>query len=427
MTKSTSDGRLVSFSKDVENRLVALLIRRGSFYARVKHLVQPEYFRKDVQPIISALNKLHSRGIKFDKLTLAHEAKCSQSTLRHYLQLPIKSASDDYYAATLADFVKAYRLEKFIFESAAMLESRAAGDESVDFGTMQTELRDILSVGSATGFGEDHFETSREWFQNLKKKDTVRRWPTGFPTLDKIFEGGIRTGEMGIIMGPSGVGKTQVLCNFVHNAVLHGAWCVHLTLEMSSDEIRQRYFCRAAMMDKQDLLRNMKKAYQLSEKVRRIRGGKLWVEDCRKNRPSVANVSSMLHAFTEKYGRAPDLIAIDYPDLMSPKTRYGDKRLWVGEIYEDIRLDLLAQFDMAGWVISQSNRMSLGEDLTDLSHVAEDFTKVQTADIVGTLSQKPDEKKKGVMRWYNGKVRDHASGHIIRLQTDFAKSYVMEG
>ena len=82
---------------------------------------------------------------------------------------------------------------------------------------------------------------------------------------------------------------------------------------------------------------------------------------------------------------------------------------------------------MAGWVISQSNRMSLGEDLTDLSHVAEDFTKVQTADIVGTLSQKPDEKKKGVMRWYNGKVRDHASGHIIRLQTDFAKSYVMEG
>ena len=234
MTKSTSDGRLVSFSKDVENRLVALLIRRGSFYARVKHLVQPEYFRKDVQPIISALNKLHSRGIKFDKLTLAHEAKCSQSTLRHYLQLPIKSASDDYYAATLADFVKAYRLEKFIFESAAMLESRAAGDESVDFGTMQTELRDILSVGSATGFGEDHFETSREWFQNLKKKGiNDGYWAS---TLDKIFEGGIRQVKWHY-HGAIGAGKTQVLCNFVHNAVLHGAWCVHLTLEMSSDEI----------------------------------------------------------------------------------------------------------------------------------------------------------------------------------------------
>ena len=53
---------------------------------------------------------------------------------------------------------------------------------------------------------------------------------------------------------------------------------------------------------------------------------------------------------------------------------------------------MAGEFDIPIWTASQANRSSLEEDVIDASKVAEDYSKVMTADFVMSISRKVEDK-----------------------------------
>jgi hypothetical protein len=53
---------------------------------------------------------------------------------------------------------------------------------------------------------------------------------------------------------------------------------------------------------------------------------------------------------------------------------------------------MAGEFDIPIWTASQANRSSLEEDVIDASKVAEDYSKVMTADFVMSVSRKVEDK-----------------------------------
>jgi len=87
----------------------------------------------------------------------------------------------------------------------------------------------------------------------------------------------------------------------------------------------------------------------------------------------------------------PDVVIVDYADILKPTTFYKEKRHATGETYENLR-GMAGEFDIPIWTASQANRSSLEEEVIDASKVSEDYSKVMTADFVMSVSRKVEDK-----------------------------------
>lgn len=112
----------------------------------------------------------------------------------------------------------------------------------------------------------------------------------------------------------------------------------------------------------------------------------------------------------------PDLICIDYPDLM--KLNVNNLRLELGDLIAEIR-GLGVRRNAATVVVSQGNRESETATLVTGSMAAEDISKIATADTAYTYSQTAMEKKLNLARLFVEKARNEES----KLQVLLSQAY----
>lgn len=420
-------SRLANFPVVVEEKLIALLLKDAEFLSRTAHLIKPDYFRDDYKPILKVLLRHYVKHrTLLDRTALADASKQSMVVIKRLLMTKVAKLSRDYYAERLVNFAKTYQLENFCLAVAGMVEDDTAGRREVEYDGLEKEMREIMEIGIIHDLGTDYFTNAVARLKSVSDYD-ASRIPTGFPLYDKLLNGGLGLTEMGIIVSGPHRGKSQVMVNFGQFAVQRGFHVVHQTLEMPGNQVAVRYDCRTAMMTREEIKNKKKSAYYRIKKLREMNNGKLVIQDLRKNRPTVAMLSAMMKMYIHKYGK-PDLWLLDYADLLKPSAGYrgeNAKRLGVSDIYTDLRF-LAGELDLRLWTISQANRIGMAEEVIEMEHLAETIDKAAIADIICTLCQTKDEKKKGVLRLHNAKNRDGASGQIIRLQYDFSRALVRE-
>lgn len=68
----------------------------------------------------------------------------------------------------------------------------------------------------------------------------ARVWPTGFPPLDTYMSGGLRSGELTLLGGPQGLGKTTLALQMLRNVVAGGAPGVYFSFEHDAPTVLER-------------------------------------------------------------------------------------------------------------------------------------------------------------------------------------------
>ena len=69
---------------------------------------------------------------------------------------------------------------------------------------------------------------------------TAWAWPTGFPLLDTYLGGGIRAGELCLLGGPQGLGKTTFALQIARNVTRSGGSCAMLSYEHDATTLLER-------------------------------------------------------------------------------------------------------------------------------------------------------------------------------------------
>src|SRR6476661_6221897 len=68
----------------------------------------------------------------------------------------------------------------------------------------------------------------------------ARVWPTGFGALDVALTGGFRSGELVLLGGPQGLGKTAMMLQVLRNAVAANRTAVFFSYEHGAHSILER-------------------------------------------------------------------------------------------------------------------------------------------------------------------------------------------
>ena len=86
-------------------------------------------------------------------------------------------------------------------------------------------------------------------------------------------------------------------------------------------------------------------------------------------------------------GFEPDLIIIDYGDLMKSRRGYEQKRFELESVFEDLRA-LSMELKLPIWTATQSNRDGFNDDVITIDKVGEAINKAHVVDFFGTFSQR---------------------------------------
>lgn len=287
-----------------------------------------------------------------------------------------------------------------------------------DYEKIIETIKHAVLVGTTSSDGHNFFEDFDARFNKLRR-DCV---PTGIDELDKnvILNGGLGKGELGVIVAPTGIGKSHFLVQLGANALRNGLNVLHYTFELSEPQVGVRYDSNLCEIDSNDVIENKNDIIKKYSDMKNEKLGRLMIKQYPTNTASVFTLQSHVERLTMR-GFQPNLIIIDYADIMRSSRQFDSLRHELKLVYEELR-GWASEAGLPVWTASQSNKEGSNSDIVDLGNMAEAYGKAMVADVVLSISRKPHEKSSGWGRLYIAKNRAGIDGIVYPVQINTARS-----
>ena len=304
----------------------------------------------------------------------------------------------DYIKETALDFCKKQKLKEAIGKSIKLLSKN-----STSFDEIRVLINEALRLGADNNFGYDYIKDFEERFL-IKSRNPVS---TGWSMID-----GIAGGELGVCVAPTGAGKSMVLVHLGAAALKQGKTVVHYTLELRDTVVARRYDSCITGFELNSLIR---KKSEVLEAVKDIEG-KLIVKEYPTKSASTNTFKNHLKRL-QLQGIEPDMIIVDYGDLVRPTQMRKEKRIELECIYEELRA-MAQEFDCPVWTASQTNRSGLNAEVITMESISEAFNKCFVSDFIFTLSRTIEDKNTNSGRMFVAKNRNGPDGLIYPIFMD---------
>ena len=402
------------FGKNFQEKLVQCMFYDRSFYDQMSdifdiYFLELKYLRLFYSRLAgyrSTYEKHPSVDIMTSviKTELDDETEVVKKQVRDYFaRIAVTNVVEDseYVKATALDFCKKQKLKEAIMKSVGLLKTSS-------FDEIKEVIDSAMKLGLDNNHGYDYLLDFEERFM-LKSRNPMT---TGWKTIDDITKGGLGRRELGVVIAPTGAGKSMALVHLGAQAVKAGKNVVYYTLELLDTVVASRFDSCITGIRLQDLTTLKDEVY---DEVKDLEGRLIIKEYPTKS----ANVNK-LKQHLEKLrftGFEPDLICVDYGDLLSPISSYKEKRIELETIYEDLR-GMAQEFECPVWTASQTNRSGLNAEVVTMESISEAFNKCFVADFIFTLSRTITDKNNNSGRIFVAKNRNGPDGIVYPIFMD---------
>jgi len=298
----------------------------------------------------------------------------------------------------------------------AALENAVDQMQADKYESIVESIKKAVQVGTAPSVGHDFFNELDARFTRLKR-DTI---PTGIPELDKkeILHGGSGKGELLCVVGGSGSGKSHFLTMIGANALRHGKNVLHYTFELSETAVGIRYDSNLCDIDSNEVMdrkEEVKKFYDDNKGL-----GRLFIKEYPTNTASIFTIRSHVERLDLK-GFKPDIIVIDYADIMRSTRQFDSLRHELKLVYEELR-GLAMEYGVPIWTASQSNKEGANAEVIDMTNMSEAYGKAMICDFIISVSRRSHEKATGWGRLFVAKNRAGRDGLVYPAKINTARS-----
>jgi len=307
----------------------------------------------------------------------------------------------DFIKDKSLEFCKKQKLKEAMLKSVDLLQA-------CSFDEISKIINDALKMGSDSNFGYDYIKDFEERFI-AKIRNPVS---TGWSEIDGICNKGLGSGELGVVIAPTGAGKSMVLVHLGAQALMQGRTVVHYSLELADTTIASRYDSCLTGVPLGDLPTFKDFIF---EKIDNI-PGQLIVKEYPTKSASTRTIKNHLDKLVNR-GIKPGMVIIDYGDLLKPLTARAEKRIELESIYEEMR-SIAQEYQCPVWTASQTNRSGLNAEVITMESISEAFNKCFVADFIFSVSRTIEDKNNNTGRVYVAKNRNGPDGLVYPIHMD---------
>ncbi|QDP63377.1 MAG: putative ATP-dependent helicase [Prokaryotic dsDNA virus sp.] len=412
MRKSNED--FSRFGKHFQESMVQLMLEDRAYCDQITEVLDVSFFE------LSYLQVFVGKLLDYRKKYKVHPTYKAMITIlrteleseNEALQMQVKDFFSRIHTAeitdrefikdTSLDFCRKQKLKAALMKTIGLMKSSS-------YDEISKVINDALTLGMGNEAGYEYLTDFEERYQ-LKARNPQT---TGWDEIDSITAGGLGQSELGVVVAPTGAGKSMVLTCLGAKAIQQGKTVVHYTFELCDKVIGRRYDSCITQIPLGDLNSFKEQVYEeISELT-----GSLIIKEYPTKSASTQTLKTHLEKL-KKRGVEPDMIIVDYADLLKPVNMTREKRHDLENIYEELR-GIAQENECPLWTASQTNRSGLNAEVVTMEAISEAFNKCFVADFICSVSRTAQDKVNNTGRMFVAKNRNGPDGMVYPLVIDW--------
>lgn len=410
----------------VECTIVGMCLNQPSFLEEFLDCgAKPQDFEDEsLRDIFSAMIAADSANEPFDMVALLQRLKGS-----HFAKKLADCSEMGSYTQNPSYYAKELRSESYRRKVVAM------GKELYDLGSnaelsvedissrIQKKVEDLEDPSDTLGkySTPDDCMAFVERIDDIQKNGKPDNVSTGFPAVDQLTQG-FKAGSLYVIGARTGVGKSEILCNFAFNTASLKYPTAYFSFEMHKDEILARIVSRMAKVNDAVFMNGLASGNELdriAEAVRTV--GTLPIHIVDDIKPEWCGLKRLIRTLKRRNGIR--VVFIDYVQLLNSVGFRASERVRELCYISAQAKQLAAELKIAIVFAAQINRAGAQEnEEPQLHHLKESGSLEQDANVV-MLLHRIDAVDKGMID-LNIKKNRHGPERKIGLYFDYANHNV---
>jgi replicative DNA helicase len=401
---------LSQYGPNFQTKVLSSLLTHKEFLVNIHDILSEEYFDNQAQKwiikeILKNYEKYHTTPsmdlLKVELKKLDNEVL--QVSVKEQLREAYKASDEDlkYVIEEFSNFCKNQQLKKALLTSVDFLN---AGD----YDSIRSIVDNALKAGQDKNVGHEYNKDVESRYREDERTPVATPWER----INDLMQGGLGGGDFGLIFGNPGGGKSWSLIALGGYAVKMGYNVLHYTLELGEAYVGKRYDAYFTNNPVDSITKHRSKVDQAVADLQ----GQLIIKEYSPGKASISTLESHIQKCIDQ-GFNPDLIIIDYVDLLGTRKKTADRKGEIDDIYISTK-GLARSLNLPVWSVSQVNRAGAKDDVIEGDKAAGSYDKIMITDFCISLSRKRQDKVNGTGRFHIMKNRYGMDGITFNVKAD---------
>ena len=390
-------SELDKYGPQFQVKVLSSLLNHKEFLTNVHDILDESHFTNQahkwiVSNILSYYAKYHTTPTpevlksEYEKVTNDVLKVSIKEQLREAYKLA--DTDSEYIEGEFSAFCKNQQLKKALLNSVDLLQAQ-------DYDSIRAIIDSALKAGADKNLGHEYVKDIEARYRN-EQRITV---PTPWVEFNELLQGGLGNGDFGLMFGGPGAGKSWALVALAGHAVKMGFNVVYYTLELGEDYVGRRFDAYFTQIPANEITFHKDKVESIVNKI----PGQLIIKGFSPGKASISSVESHIQKCTD-LGTKPDLIVIDYVDLLRSKRVSRERKEEIDDIYTSTK-GLARELNIPVWSASQVNRQGAQDEVIEGHKAAGSYDKMMITDFAASISRRAKDKQTGIGRFHIMKNR----------------------
>ncbi len=246
-------------------------------------------------------------------------------------------------------FCKQQELQKVMSKAQKIID----GGEFENYDKVEQLVRTALQVGEREDGMSDVFYN----LDDVLNEDYRHPIPMGIPGIDRLLKGGLAKGEIGVILAPTGVGKSTLLTKIANHSFNLGYNVVQIFFEDNPKIIQRKHITLWTKIHPDDLTERKEEAMTKVKEIQSTMTNKLILKKLPSDTVTMLQIKNQLRKIIAD-GVKIDMVMLDYIDCVVPDRNLGDEWKSEGSVMRGFE-SMCHELNLVGWTATQGNRSSI--------------------------------------------------------------------
>jgi len=347
-----------------------------------------KYFKIIIQ-MIKEYHKKYDHTPSFDTLEQVAKSELQQETaikvvldtIKKIKNAPIEGA--DFVQEKALKFCKQQELQRVMKQAQKIID----GGEFENYDTLEEMVREALLVGSKD-------TTMMNVFSNLDQvldEDYRHPIPMGIPGIDRLLKGGLAKGELGVILAPTGVGKSTILTKISNHAYNLGFNVLQIFFEDNPQIIQRKHITLWTKIHPDELSDKKDEVIVKVKEIESTMPNQLILKKIPSDTVTMNQIKNEVRKLIAD-GTKIDMIVLDYIDCVLPNKDLGNEWKSEGSVMRAYEA-MCHELNVVGWTATQGSRASISSEVVTTDQMGGSIKKAQVGHVIITVAKTLQQKE----------------------------------
>ena len=280
-------------------------------------------------------------------------------------------------------FCKQQELQKVMGKAQKIID----GGEFENYDTLEELVREALLVGNKDTSMMDVFSN----LEQVLEEDYRHPIPMGIPGIDRLLKGGLAKGEIGVILAPTGVGKSTVLTKISNHAYNLGFNVLQIFFEDNPKVIQRKHFTLWTGIHPDDLSDQKEAVFTKVKEINETMENRLIMKKLPSDTMTMLQIKNQIRKMVAD-GIKVDMIVLDYIDCVVPDKNLGDEWKSEGSVMRAFEA-MCHEMNIVGWTATQGNRSSISSEVVTTDQMGGSIKKAQVGHVIISVAKTLQQKE----------------------------------